>query len=240
MRSAGLTHTGMVRKDNQDAFINRHEPNSMFVLAVADGMGGHKAGDIASACTARELDSFFAMWDKEDYFNKTEQIKDLIKHINRNLYRMANQNEDYDGMGTTLTMLIANNKKAHIYQVGDSRAYLIDDNITQITKDHSLVQFMVDSGQITSEEAAQHPSKNVITRALGTDEDVEIDIYEIQLNPTDRILLCSDGLTDELQIDEIQTIVKSEKSLRKAVYKLIEAANKNGGHDNVTAVLFEC
>ncbi len=240
MRSAGLTHTGMVRKENQDAFINKHEPNGMFVLAVADGMGGHKAGDVASACTVRELDSYFSIWGKGDYFKKTAEIKNLIKHINRNLYYMSNQSPDYDGMGTTLTLLIANGKKAHIFHVGDSRAYLIDKNITQITKDHSLVQFMLDSGQISKEEAADHPNKNVITRAMGTDEDIEVDIYEIALSQGDRILLCSDGLTDELADDDLKNAVKEEKSLRKAVFRLVEMANAKGGHDNVTALLFEC
>ncbi len=241
MKTAALSDRGKVRKDNQDSFFTMRSGKGMYFLCVADGMGGHKAGDVASRCAVNELKSYFSIWDELDFFKSTKQVKDVIETVNTTIYKMSRENEAYEGMGTTLTLCITDGNSGHIFHVGDSRAYLINtDKIRKLTKDHSLVQYMVDTGQITKEQARNHPNKNVITRCIGTDKDVDIDFYKFELMPKDRLLLCSDGLTDGLSEEEIREIVCGARTVNAAAKNLIEAANAGGGRDNITAVLFEC
>lgn len=241
MKTAALSDTGKVRKDNQDSYFAIHSKNGIYFLCVADGMGGHKAGDVASRYTATELKSYFSIWDENNFFKSTREIKNVISTVNASLYKMALSKKEYEGMGTTLTLCITDGNSGHIFHVGDSRAYLISESrIRRLTKDHSLVQYMIDTGQITKEEARNHPNKNVITRCVGTEADVDIDFYKFELNPKDRVLLCSDGLYDMISDDEIKNIVNDSRTANAAVKKLVETANANGGSDNITAVLFEC
>ena len=241
MKTAALSDIGKLRKDNQDSYFAITNKKGVYFLCVADGMGGHKAGDVASRYAVNELRSYFSIWDETNFFKSTNEIKSVISNINSSLFKMAQDNEEYEGMGTTLTICITDGSSGHIFHVGDSRAYIINESrIRKLTKDHSLVQYMVDTGQITSEEAKTHPNKNVITRSIGTDEDINVDFYKFEFLPNDRLLLCSDGLYDSISEEEIKNIVSSARNLNSAARKLIEAANKGGGKDNITAVMFEC
>jgi len=227
----------MVRKNNQDSFLSHQNKNQYCMFAVADGLGGHNAGEVASNYAVDELKGYFTIWEESDFIKDSQDIEDFIKNINTEIYNMSLHSEKLSGMGTTLTLAVTNGSDVHLYHVGDSRAYLIGSSISQITKDHSLVQYMIDQGQITPEEGLHHPQKNIITRALGTDAEVDIDFIKIKLNDTDKLLLCSDGLTNNVTDEKIFEIIEAN-SLENAVDLLIEEANNNGGNDNITVVLF--
>ncbi|MCL1804219.1 MAG: Stp1/IreP family PP2C-type Ser/Thr phosphatase [Eubacteriaceae bacterium] len=237
MRAIGKTHIGKQRIINQDCFICLNKA-AQTIIAVADGMGGHNAGEVASKIAADNIDEYFSESPTADFMERPEHVESLILEINKKIHDEAEFSDHYAGMGTTLTLCVADGKIANIYHVGDSRAYLINESITQITKDHSLVQFLIDQGQLTRQEAENHPRKNVITRALGTDEDIEIDCFTIILSNNDKLLLCSDGLTNMVKTDEILEIVKTHP-ICDAVDMLVDAANENGGTDNITVVIAE-
>ncbi|NLW70515.1 MAG: Stp1/IreP family PP2C-type Ser/Thr phosphatase [Eubacteriaceae bacterium] len=240
MKSVSLTHKGLVRETNQDSIVNLKDSRGDYFIGIADGMGGHKAGDVASAAAVKELSSYFRKCDKSLCVESREELTRKIKDINGKIYKMSLENEDYEGMGTTLTLCVTDGVKAVFYQVGDSRGYIIgSQGIRQITKDQSLVQFMVDTRQITPQQALEHPSRHVILSALGTDEEYDMDIYEEQLNPGDTILLCSDGLTDFVPDEDIERIVRSAGSVKRAAAALVNEANSNGGADNISVILFE-
>ena len=241
MYSVGKTDIGQIRKINQDYYINLQYSN-IAVVGVADGLGGHKAGEVASSSCGVIIKDYFDKLNKNvryEDINKYD-IERLIYGINNHIYNKSIDIEDYSGMGTTLTLCVASNEKAIIYHVGDSRAYLVNENVIQITKDHSLIQCLIDSGEISKKDAQSHPNKHVITRAIGTNKDVIIDKTEISLKTNDVILICSDGLTNTISEDfMIEVISKYNDNLDKAVGILINQANKNGGDDNITVVLFK-
>ena len=242
MKLAALSDIGKVRADNQDSFMAMRNRDGLVFLCVADGMGGHKAGDVASRVTVRELKSYFSMWENTNFFKSTKEISDMISQINDNVYRLSCENPEYEGMGTTLTLCVTNGESAHVYHVGDSRTYVInkDGDIRRITKDHSLVQYMVDTGQITAAEARKHPNRNVITRCIGTEDDVKVDFFKFELLPGDTVMLCTDGLTDGLTDSELAYIIHGSENADDACRKLVDAANERGGRDNITVVLMEC
>lgn len=240
MKSVSLTHVGRVRQQNQDSIINLKDLKGNYFFCVADGMGGHKAGDVASRTLTEELEKFFKKCDKKRCFADETYLTNEIYGINKRIFYLAQSNIDYEGMGTTLTLCITNGKIARIYQVGDSRAYLIrNGEISQVTKDQSLVQYMVDTNQITEEEAASHPNRHVILSAVGTEEDVKLDMYEFDIIKDDKILVCSDGLSDCFTDDEILEIIKKEPNMKKCSASLVSEANRRGGKDNISVVLFE-
>lgn len=233
------TDTGKTRDVNQDAYLAHILDDDTAFAVVCDGMGGAKAGNIASTLAAKTIyDYVLRSWQSD--MNDT-QIKNLlcsaVMSANVEVYDAAQRDEELNGMGTTVVVTIMNNDFAYIVHVGDSRAYLLrDDLLSQITIDHSMVQKMIESGELTAEEARLHPKKNVITRALGVDENVNIDYNELSCNKDDIILICTDGLSNMLENHEIVNIILNKK-LENAAEALVSEANEKGGIDNITAVL---
>ncbi|MBE6038752.1 MAG: Stp1/IreP family PP2C-type Ser/Thr phosphatase [Anaerofustis stercorihominis] len=239
MKTAGMTHVGRIRKSNQDNFFVRNY-DSYDVFGVADGMGGHNGGETASLMAVDALIGYFDSRKNADFFEDSAQISEFIKGLNLIIYHKSLTDMSLNGMGTTLTLCIANEAVAMVFHVGDSRAYLMHPGgkMYQITKDHSLVQYMIDTKQITPEQAKTHPNRNIITRAVGTESPLEVDVFVVSVSAGDKILLCSDGLSNMLDDAEIAHIIDTYEQ-EVAVSKLIESANAHGGTDNITAVLFE-
>ena len=230
-RSASVTDTGRRRRHNEDAYVC--EPP---LFAVADGMGGAQAGELASGLAAA------ALRDEASELSGGEQrVDDLIQEANRRIYQRQSEDASASGMGTTMTVALVEDGRVAIGHVGDSRAYLIRDRkLEQLTEDHSLVAELVRSGKLSPEEAEGHPQRSVITRALGTDPDVDVDTFSVETKPGDLFLLCSDGLTsmvgDEAILREVE---RNREDLGAAAKALVRAANKGGGEDNITVVFFE-
>ena len=206
------------------------------LFAVADGMGGHNAGDYASSHAVRILVD--EIREDTDY-NPVKVIRHAIETANTEIIEQAQKDEKLRGMGTTMVVATIVGQYAYVANVGDSRLYVVDKQLRQITRDHSLVQEMVRMGEITAEEARNHPDKNIITRAVGVLPEVTADFFEISLKPGDEILMCSDGLTNMIEDDEIRHIVLGQRDIVEKAEKLIETANRNGGKDNITVVLIE-
>ena len=228
--AAGVTDVGRVRDGNEDDFLD--QSNRLGLVAVADGMGGHRAGEVASATALEALRAAVA---------SGQPLRDAIEGANDAVLEKSVSDQEFHGMGTTLTAgILGSDGYLVVGHVGDSRAYLVrDGELTQITDDHSLVEEMVRGGELTREQADVHPRRSVITRALGIDPEVEVDEYPIELQPGDRILFCSDGLTTMVRPDEIASILSREPDPKRAAQLLVDAANAAGGEDNVTAVIVE-
>jgi PPM family protein phosphatase len=228
---AVLTDTGRKRRHNEDAFVV--EPP---LFAVADGMGGAQAGELASGLAAAALKD-----SQEPGGGGEERVDELIQQANRRVYERQSQDAAASGMGTTMTVALVEDGRVAIGHVGDSRAYLIrDGSLEQLTEDHSLVAELVRSGKLSPEEAESHPQRSVITRALGTDPDVDVDTFSVETKPGDLFLICSDGLTSMVDDETILAEVASNRDdLKSAAKALIRAANKGGGEDNITVVFFE-
>ncbi len=227
---AAVTDAGRKRRRNEDALVV--EP-PLFV--VADGMGGAQAGEIASRLAA----SAFREYHEADALPGERRLEAIIQEANRRIYERAQTDTNASGMGTTVTAAIVDDERISIGHVGDSRAYRIrNGELEQLTQDHSLVADLMRSGRLTPEEAETHPQRSVITRALGTDSEVDVDTFDVAAEPGDVYLLCSDGLTTMLGDEEIGRILAEAKSLEAAAKELVKAANRRGGEDNVTVVLF--
>jgi len=228
-RSTGLSHPGRKRRRNEDAWVC-HPP----LFAVADGMGGARGGEIASRVAAT------ALGESVDGSGEARVVA-LIQQANRQVYDRAREDSDAAGMGTTITVALFEDGIVSIGHVGDSRAYLIRDrSVDQLTEDHSLVAELVRTGRLSPEEAESHPQRSVITRALGTDPDVDVDSFSVEAKPGDVFLICSDGLTAMVDDDTILDVVEGDRAdLDAAAKELIAAANRNGGEDNITVVFFE-
>lgn len=233
------TDVGKSREINQDAYIARVLEGGAALAVVCDGMGGANAGNIASAKATKTIyDYVLRSWQPG---MSASQIKNLlcsaVMSANLEVFDAASKNEELKGMGTTVVAVIATKAVSHIVHVGDSRAYIIRDNtLSQITTDHSMVQRMIESGQLTADEAKSDPRKNIITRALGVEEDLNIDYNELDLCDKDMLLICTDGLSNMLSSEEILKIV-SQSPCENATAQLVSAANEVGGSDNITAVL---
>jgi PPM family protein phosphatase len=229
-RFGKATHPGRKRRRNEDSFVC--EPP---LFAIADGMGGAQAGELASSLAAG------AVRDESVSGSGEQRVTELIQEANRRVYQRSSQDASASGMGTTMTVALVENGAVVFGHVGDSRAYLIrEGQLEQLTEDHSLVAELVRSGKLSPEEAETHPQRSVITRALGTDPDVDVDTFSIPTQAGDLFMLCSDGLTSMVEDEAIlEAAEKHRNDLQGAVKALIRAANKGGGEDNITVVLFE-
>jgi len=229
------TDTGNKRTLNEDA-VGYHEDSSISVFIVADGMGGHNAGEVASKIAKDTVLKFILQHNSE---GSIEQILEAaINEANKEVHKYSLLNDNCSGMGTTLTVAVVKENKLFIGNVGDSGCYItIGGRLKKVTKDHSLVQELLDNGTITKEEALNHPIKNVITRAIGTKATVKSDIYILDLKDIDKVILCSDGLTNEVNEDEMLKILYSDDS--NICLKLVELSKEKGGRDNISVIIFK-
>ncbi len=225
------TDVGKRRTNNQDA-IKVNEALSLFV--VADGMGGHQAGEVASQMTVEILENYIQ--EHLNVLTPETCIVEALVEANKRVYLKSLEVEDYRGMGTTCSVVLFKDDELHIGHVGDSRVYFIDDEIKQITRDHTLVDDLLHMGEISKEEAMVHPKRHVITRAIGTDPTVEVDYQTVEQTNLKKILICSDGLTETMNDKEIINMVNTH-SIEDSVEKLIALANDRGGTDNISVVL---
>lgn len=238
MKTYSITDIGKRRSANQDFVYASDQPvgNLSNMLIVADGMGGHNAGDLASRYTVESM---------VDYIEKAVEkrpiplLAEAIHHANELVVEKAKSDKALEGMGTTVVAATVQENYLYVANVGDSRLYLIDQEIEQITRDHSLVEEMIRVGELQRKDAKSHPDRNIITRAVGVRTPVKIDFFDIKLEPGDVILLCSDGLTNMVEDEDILRIVKKSSSLKEASQRLVTEANKNGGKDNISVVLAE-
>ena len=240
MQSWGLTDKGCVRKMNQDAYDIQQLDRNTLLCVVCDGMGGAKSGNIASSLAvdvfSQEIQRTWTPtmeWDKAD-----QMMKSAVKLANFTVYDQARQFEEFEGMGTTLVAALIRGRRVSFVNVGDSRAYRISQNgIRQITKDHSVVQMMVDRGELTPEAAKRYPGKNLITRAVGTESSVVCDVFRQELNRGDFLLLCSDGLSNLMDDQEILFEVVHGVNKERCCKRLLDIAVSRGCPDNFTCVL---
>jgi PPM family protein phosphatase len=228
---AHKTDTGRQRQANEDSYFARAP-----LFAVADGMGGAQAGEVASRIAARAFERKRSVSREEPAEGQLEKI---AQQANREIHKLAQEDSSRAGMGTTLTAALLRDDEVALGHVGDSRAYLLrDGQLKRLTKDHSLVEELRRQGRLTEEQAEEHPQRSIITRALGPEPNVNVDTMTFPARDGDVFLLCSDGLTTMVSDEQIREILVSSRSLRVAVNKLVDAANQGGGRDNITAVAF--
>ncbi len=240
MKIYSKTDIGVRRNTNQDyAYYSAKQIGNLpNVLIVADGMGGHKAGEVASEQAVNAVLQSIKDNEKKD---KISIIEEAIDIANCKVLELSAKDDKYKGMGTTIVVATLEGNNLYVANVGDSRLYLIDDGIRQITRDHSLVQEMVSIGEIDKESARTHSKKNVITRAVGVEEKVSADFFEVEVKEGTKILLCSDGLTNMVDDSMIKSIIDgcADGDMETVVNRLVDAANENGGLDNIAVVLAE-
>lgn len=239
MRFFSETDVGQKRRMNQDYVFVSSEPvgNLPNLFVVADGMGGHNAGDYASSHGVQTMVK--EIRNDADY-NPVKVLRHAIESANTEIFERALNNSDFAGMGTTLVVCTIVGHYAYIANIGDSRLYVIERQIRQITKDHSLVQEMVRLGELDAEEARNHPKKNIITRALGAEKTVNVDFFDLRLERESIILMCSDGLSNMVEDWKMEEIIlDSHRTLSEKGRTLIREANRNGGKDNIAIVLIE-
>ncbi|RFA37665.1 protein phosphatase [Virgibacillus dokdonensis] len=241
MKAHFLTDRGQVRSHNEDSGGVFYNVAGQAQAIIADGMGGHQAGDVASQMATRLLQD---KWEKTQQVDTPEMaeawVKDAVQEANTAIFQHAQEHEACHGMGTTIVIAIILDDALTIAHIGDSRAYVINnEQMKQITEDHSFVNALVQSGQISKEEAVYHPRKNVVLKALGTEENVTCDVRTLSLEQNDLLLLCTDGLTDKLTDDEIYSMIYSGEELCHIGKKMIQVANERGGEDNISLVLIQ-
>lgn len=238
MKACALTDTGRVRTANQDYVYASVEPVGSLpnLFVVADGMGGHQAGDYASRYIVENLVSYLQ-------YTENSQIVPLLREgilkVNTMLYHEAKEKTEFSGMGTTLVAAVADENTLYVSNVGDSRLYLVRDRIRQVTRDHSYVEELVSLGRLERGSKDYKDKKNIITRAVGTEDKLLVDFFEVGLEPGDFILMCSDGLSNMLEDAEMEEIIGSDLELQEKAEKLITVANDNGGKDNIAVVLVD-
>ncbi|QMV40256.1 Stp1/IreP family PP2C-type Ser/Thr phosphatase [Cohnella cholangitidis] len=240
MKTVLRSHVGKVRQINEDQAWSGSLPSGITVAIVADGMGGHRAGDVASALAVDSMVQSLQAWGEgSSLIGGASPLTDMIRKANKVVYETASLNEQYHNMGTTVVAALVEGSTGLIGHIGDSRAYrLRAGRLEQLTEDHTLVNELTKSGQLSPEEAAHHPRRNVLTRALGTDREVEVDVQFIDWQLGDRILLCSDGLSGLVEDSVIEaTLGDSGSHLEQQAEKLIDLALAAGGDDNITVVL---
>ncbi len=240
MEHYSLSDIGRHREQNQDCCgFSTSSKHPLFVLC--DGMGGHRAGDLASTETVKDVVSTLEELLNEDEGNIFVKITSAVSHANRRVYSMSVTNPSYSGMGTTCDVCVITQDSAYIGHVGDSRVYIFKTKgLFQITKDHSLVEEMIDQGKISREDALTYERRNYITRAVGTQDRIQTDTYLVAFNPGDIIMMCSDGLTNMVAEIDIAYILSNKAiSLEEKARRLVQLANDNGGQDNITVILIK-
>ena len=240
MESFYLTDKGLVREHNEDSVIIIKNQGDSYLMAVADGMGGHKAGEIASSIAINHLSSEYSLIDsmgsKEDAI---AWFRNIVCEINDLIFKYTNENPESKGMGTTLVMCLLTDSYLLFGNIGDSSGFVKKDGkLFKVTKDHTLVNLLISSGELNEEDAKFHPKKNVLMKALGAVNPAEIDIFDVEKN-IDGILLSSDGLTNMLSIEQIENVLKLDISLEDKAKKLITKSNNRGGTDNISVALLE-
>lgn len=237
MQVISRTHVGLVRENNEDALLVR-EP---YLFAVADGMGGYAAGEIASRSTIKAFEAAtYSLRHEQEEQNIRKVMLEAFEKANTHVFKMAVSNESYSGMGTTMTALyLPGDGHGYCCHVGDSRLYLFrEGKLEQLTHDHTLVADLLEQGKITEEEAFVHPQRHILLQALGVEEIVKADFFSFSLQDGDRLLLCSDGLSDMLRAAEISQLIGCS-DLEQAADKLLEQSLDNGGRDNVSLILLD-
>jgi protein phosphatase len=236
MKTFSITDIGVEREMNQDYLFTSDTAvgNLPNLYIVADGMGGHKAGEYASRYTTERVVAY-VLRSKDS--EPVTILKEAIQKANELLLIESKEDEAKHGMGTTIVCATIIGSKMFVANVGDSRLYVVSDGIRQITRDHSLVEEMVRMGEMDRQDARKHPDKNIITRAVGVTDTVDVDFFEVDLSGEDEILLCTDGLTNMVDDMTIHRIMTESKDLEKQVAALVKTANDNGGRDNITAVI---
>ena len=237
MRVFGKTDVGLVRKINQDFILYSRESVGAFpnLFIVADGMGGHNAGDFASRYAVECFLSYIKN-SKPDALIR--MVDEGIKYANKKIMEKAAEDENLRGMGTTMVVAYIEDGQLFVANIGDSRLYLLDKQINQVTEDHSFVATLVRAGELTPAEARVHPDKNVITRAVGAAENAKVDFFEVDLEPGDQILMCSDGLSNMVEDEVLYDIVKNTY-IGDVVDGLIDEAKRNGGSDNIAVIVID-
>ncbi|MBQ6795126.1 MAG: Stp1/IreP family PP2C-type Ser/Thr phosphatase [Clostridia bacterium] len=234
MEYAALTDVGMRRHNNEDSYIVNVSGNDK-IFIVADGMGGHNAGEIASLEACRITESFVL----EGKGNIDDVLRDGVVKANRDIYVRSCENDAMKGMGTTIDVCVIDGNKLHIAHVGDSRVYIVNnESIRRVTRDHSIVGMMLEEGSITEEEARVHPQRNYITRAVGSSANIEVDIICEEIHSGEWVLMCTDGLTNMIEREVLHSVIKNSDSVDDAAEELVRRAKENGGDDNITVILF--
>lgn len=238
MKSCAVTDVGQIRRSNQDFVFASDEacgklPN---FYMVADGMGGHQGGGFASRYAAERM---VELLSEDESGQEVPSMRRAISEVNHELYRKACSFDDLHGMGTTLVAAIITENTLYVANIGDSRLYVIGDEIRQITKDHSWVEEMVAQGRLERNSDEYLLNKNVITRAVGVRDSVTADFFEVELHPGEKILMCSDGLSNMLSAEEIMAIVKKRETCQEAALTLLQSGNRRGGRDNISVVVID-
>lgn len=236
MQTYYLTDAGKVREHNEDCITIVKNKNGDYLMAVADGMGGHRAGEIASSMTIDYLsNSFQALDNIGDKESAVNWLRNSVTQINKDIFAYTDKNIESKGMGTTLVAAIITSNYLLFGNIGDSSGFVIKENkLYKVTKDHTLVNLLVKTGELTEDEAKLHPKKNVLMRALGANDPIEIDIFDVDMGVT-SILLCSDGLTNMLNEDQIHRVLETpELTIEEKIMRLIKKSNNRGGTDNIS------
>ena len=240
MKTFYLTDAGKVRSHNEDSVIITKNTSGDYLMAVADGMGGHSAGEIASSIVVSHLSKCF----NESFCNMEKSkavnwIREMATEVNDLIFSYAAEHPESKGMGTTLVMALVTNDYVLIGNIGDSSGFVVKDGqMHKVTYDHTLVNLLLKAGELTEEEAKDHPKKNVLMKALGANNPIDIDIFDCDMD-IDSILLCSDGLTSMLDIEQIEKVLLSEIEIEDKVIKLIRKSNNRGGTDNISIAYLE-
>ncbi len=240
MKTFYLTDPGMVRSHNEDSLIILTNANNEYLLAVADGMGGHKAGEVASSIAINNLrdkfNSISSLGTKEEAIT---WIRRTVSEINDNIFKYTNEHEESKGMGTTLVISVYTDNYLLFGNIGDSSGFVFKDNkLFKVTKDHTLVNLLISTGELSPEDAKFHPKKNVLMKALGAVNPAEVDIFDVETS-VDGILLSSDGLTNMLSVEQIENVLKMDISLEEKARKLIMKSNNRGGTDNISVAMLD-
>ena len=238
MKIVAKTDKGKVRKDNQDSYAAGELPGGVAWAVVCDGMGGAAGGNVASSIAVKMISEKIAASYQHGMSDNSirNMLISVIETANASIYEMSCTVESLNGMGTTVVAVIIRDSTLYIAHAGDSRAYRISENsMRQLTRDHSVVQDMVEHGELTEEQAREHPGKNIITRALGVSEDIDVDFSQETLDERDVIIICTDGLTNYVETDDIYNATRDEHYYEFAD-RLVNLANENGGGDNITVV----
>ncbi len=235
MQTFYMTDAGKVRTHNEDNVTIISNNNNEFILAVADGMGGHKAGEVASNIAIEHItESFESMQSLGKKEDAIDWLRQVVREINDNIFSYTNKHPESKGMGTTLVIAVKTDEYILYGNIGDSSGYVMkNQKLHKVTKDHTLVNLLVSTGELTPEQAKFHPRKNLLTRALGANDPIEIDIFDVD-NTINGLFLCSDGLTNLVTDEQIEKVLNSNLSIEEQVEKLIKKSNMRGGTDNIS------